>query len=146
MNQQACLIPSLRQRGVTGAGMAGTGCFGVPSPRAGIWSHRGAVPTPGAVAGTSLGVEPSVEGGVLITVISRARGTLPIVSEDAGGDWTALSPKPSFPGMAMASSPCPNTFQPRILICYSRVTQSIEDGHLCVYHSQITLPSPSLLQ
>jgi len=64
MNQQARLIPSLHQHGVTGAGMAGTGCFGVPSPRAGVWSHRGAVPELGPAAGTSLGGEwtPSVEG------------------------------------------------------------------------------------
>lgn len=67
--------------------MAGTGCSGGPSPRAGIWSHPGAVPAPGPTAGTSPGGEraPSVEGGVLITVISRVRVTLLIVSEDPEG-------------------------------------------------------------
>lgn len=78
MNQQARLIPLLRRRGVAGAGMVGTGGFGVPSPRAGVRSHRGAVPVPGAAAGTWLG------GGVLITVVSRVRVTSPIVSEDPG--------------------------------------------------------------
>lgn len=76
MNQQARLIPLLRRRGVAGAGMVGTGCFGVPSPPP--RSHRGAVAAPGAAAGTWLG------GGVLITVISRVRVTSPIVSEDPG--------------------------------------------------------------
>ena len=68
MNQQARLIPLLRQHGVAGAGKAGTGCLRVPSPRAGVWSHRETVPVPGAAAGTSLGGErtPSMEGGVLI--------------------------------------------------------------------------------
>lgn len=36
MNQQARLIPLLRRHGVAGAGMVGTGCFGVPSPPPGV--------------------------------------------------------------------------------------------------------------
>lgn len=67
--------------------MAGTGCSGGPRSRAGIWSHQGDVPTPGPTAGTSPGGEraPSVEWGVLTTVINRVRVTLPIVSEDPEG-------------------------------------------------------------
>lgn len=53
-----------------------------PSSRPGGWSHRGAVAVLGHGAGTSLA--PSLEGGVLDTVISRVGVTLPRISEDPG--------------------------------------------------------------
>lgn len=61
--------------------------FGVPNPE-----------QVSAGAGTSLLGEwaCSMERGVLITVISRVRVTLPRVSEDSGGGLKAPSPKPAL--------------------------------------------------